>query len=76
MGNDKPVNLICPECGGRMVSRLNKKSNSRFWGCVDFPKCKGTRDIEGKSRQDRENEYDRGWKDDRALDEDFDGRKY
>lgn len=50
----KPENLKCPDCGGPMVSRLNRKENSRFWGCKDFPKCKGTRDVNGLSRYERQ----------------------
>lgn len=73
----KPENLKCPECGGAMVSRLNKKQNSRFWGCVDYPSCNGTRDVEGKSKYEKEAEKDGvAWNDERELDEDFDGRKY
>lgn len=30
-----------------MVSRLNKSSNQRFWGCAKFPTCKGTRNTDG-----------------------------
>lgn len=46
-------NIKCPDCDGDMVSRLNKVKNSRFWGCKNFPRCKGTRDVNGLSRQDR-----------------------
>jgi ssDNA-binding Zn-finger/Zn-ribbon topoisomerase 1 len=49
----KPENVKCPECGGTMVSRLNKATQQRFWGCMRFPKCKGTRDTDGMSKQER-----------------------
>ena len=52
----KPENLKCPNCGGPMVSRLNKANQSRFWGCQAFPACKGTRDNMGRSRDDKEEE--------------------
>lgn len=45
--------LKCPNCTGPMVYRLNKVKNSKFWGCKQFPKCKGTRDVNGLSRNDR-----------------------
>jgi len=45
----KPGNLTCPVCGGRMVSRLNKQKQQRFWGCMAFPKCRGTRDTDGNA---------------------------
>jgi len=36
----------CPECGEKMVERIStregKYKNQKFWGCKDFPKCKGT----------------------------------
>lgn len=47
---------LCPECGSKMVTKKNKNDGRRFWGCPNFPKCKGTRDSEGKSKQDREME--------------------
>ncbi len=35
---------VCPvpECGKTMVSRMGKYG--RFWGCPEYPKCRGTRD--------------------------------
>ena len=33
----------CPFCGSYMVRRNNKKSLKPFWGCPNFPKCRGTR---------------------------------
>lgn len=50
----KPENVECPECGGPMVSRANKTTGQRFWGCADYPKCNGTRDTDGQSRAERE----------------------
>ena len=43
---------LCPECGLKMVARNGKFG--KFWGCVDYPACKGTRDNMGRSKQDRE----------------------
>lgn len=50
----KPENVTCPECGEPMVSRANKTTGQRFWGCSNYPTCKGTRDTDGDSRYDRE----------------------
>jgi ssDNA-binding Zn-finger/Zn-ribbon topoisomerase 1 len=41
----------CPECGGPMVSRANHESGQRFWGCREYPKCKGTRNTDGEARR-------------------------
>lgn len=46
--------LECPECGEGMVSR--KGLYGPFWGCKTYPKCKGTRDSMGRSKEDRLNE--------------------
>lgn len=54
VNTNKPQNVMCPECGGEMVSRTGKYGT--FWGCKKFPECKGTRDSMGRSKQDRENE--------------------
>ena len=43
---------LCPECNGKMVSRTGKFGV--FWGCINFPNCKGTRDNQGRSKADRE----------------------
>lgn len=52
----KPIleDVTCPECGGVMASR--KGQFGIFWGCKKYPKCKGTRDSQGRSRVDREAE--------------------
>jgi len=39
---------LCPTCGKAMVERIARKGpqpGSRFWGCSDFPACRGTRKI-------------------------------
>lgn len=38
--------LICPECGGKLVLRTAKRGaniGSQFYGCSNYPKCKFTR---------------------------------
>ena len=35
----------CPKCGAELVLRTNKKTNGQFYGCSQFPKCRGTRQI-------------------------------
>lgn len=40
---------LCPTCGGPMVSRANKASGQRFWGCKNYPTCKGTRNTDGEA---------------------------
>lgn len=32
----------CPECGGTVVIRQNKRDHSSFLGCVFYPRCNGT----------------------------------
>ncbi len=34
----------CPQCGKAMLPRKSAKGD--FWGCSDFPQCKGTRAIQ------------------------------
>ncbi len=38
----------CPVCGKPMIRKMVKRGQrqgSEFWGCIDFPNCKGTRRI-------------------------------
>lgn len=41
--NTKPyfikTGIVCPECGGSLLGRLNKKRRI-FYGCSNYPKCK------------------------------------
>ncbi len=37
------VAVRCPRCGAPMHERENRKTSQKFWGCSDFPKCRGTR---------------------------------
>ena len=34
---------MCPRCGAIMVSRTRKSDGSQFWGCSNYPKCRGVR---------------------------------
>jgi ssDNA-binding Zn-finger/Zn-ribbon topoisomerase 1 len=55
----KPQNVTCPECSGPMVSRMNRAKQSRFWGCANYPTCKGTRNTDGdEPRRARDDEDD------------------
>jgi ssDNA-binding Zn-finger/Zn-ribbon topoisomerase 1 len=39
----------CPKCDGDMVKRVSKKgknAGNEFWGCQNFPKCRGVVSIE------------------------------
>lgn len=56
-------NLKCPECQGDMIARNGKYG--KFWGCKSFPECKGTRNSEGLSKQDRDKEGKRDFATDR-----------
>lgn len=38
----------CPRCGSQMVMRPARRgpnAGSHFWGCSNYPKCRGTRDA-------------------------------
>jgi restriction system protein len=38
----------CPTCHGPMVKRVARRganAGKAFWGCADYPKCRGTRDL-------------------------------
>ena len=40
--------LSCPVCGQSMVMRVEKKGSNvgnKFWGCSQFPKCRGVVSI-------------------------------
>lgn len=43
------TDLECPDCGGEMVSRRNAQTGQRFYGCKNYPTCRGTRDTDGES---------------------------
>ena len=33
----------CPKCSSPMAQRMNRQTGAPFWGCTDFPRCRGTR---------------------------------
>lgn len=43
----KPENVKCPDCDGPMVPRSS--THGKFWGCANFPKCRGTRNDMGEA---------------------------
>lgn len=61
---DRPIRTKpeppCPECGARMQLRrpLPGKNWYAFWGCSQFPDCKGTRQIREDGRPEDDEELD------------------
>jgi hypothetical protein len=52
IGNEKsitsepPARCICPRCSSPMVKRVAKRGSNKgneFYGCSNFPRCRGTR---------------------------------
>ena len=46
--NPPAVSPLCPNCGNKMAlktARHGKNAGNKFWGCMDYPSCKGTRDA-------------------------------
>jgi len=44
--NPVSVETLCHVCGSKMVLRIAKKGKNagqQFWGCTNYPKCKGTK---------------------------------
>lgn len=42
----------CPECGKSMrmrTAKSGKRAGTAFWGCIGYPECKGTREIETRA---------------------------
>lgn len=43
----------CPKCGGPMVLRRNRTTGEPFWGCKQFPKCRGTLPYNGAAGESK-----------------------
>jgi len=46
--NAENIEAVCPKCGGELVKRISTKgqyAGQKFWGCINFPKCKFTQKI-------------------------------
>jgi len=43
----------CPKCNLAMVRRENRKTHELFWGCSEYPKCRGMRSIESAELSNR-----------------------
>ena len=49
-GATSPAAPACPRCGKPMALRTARKgahTGSQFWGCSNYPECKGVRGLEG-----------------------------
>lgn len=51
----KPENVKCPDCDGPMVP--HQSQYGAFWGCKAYPRCKGTRNSMGLSKEDVESTH-------------------
>lgn len=43
-GESTEISPACPVCGGKMkkhIARRGKHTGEQFWGCANYPKCKG-----------------------------------
>lgn len=38
----------CPLCDGLRTKRTNRATEEPFYGCMDYPNCKGTRPFESE----------------------------
>lgn len=47
---------LCPKCGAKMISRANRNTGQRFWGCSRYPECKGTRNTDGEAPKEKDDE--------------------
>lgn len=45
------VEKECPKCKDNMVKKISK--HGAFLGCIKWPECNGTRDIDGNTTQDK-----------------------
>lgn len=36
----------CPKCSEPMARRTNRQTGTAFWGCIAYPRCRGTRAVE------------------------------
>lgn len=43
--------VVCPNCGGQMVLRDGRYG--KFLGCDNFPRCKGSRNVEWEEEYER-----------------------
>jgi len=41
-----PSQQTCPTCDATMVLRTNRSTGAGFFGCTNYPRCKGTRPVE------------------------------
>jgi len=48
MNSDNVTIWNCPEpyCNGKLIRRVNSRTQEEFLGCTEFPKCKYTQKIE------------------------------
>ena len=49
--------VVCPLCGSPMVMQFasrGRNAGQTFWGCSQFPRCRGSRDAEGNAPKPRQ----------------------
>ena len=38
---------VCHICFGKMVERRNRITGMAFWGCANWPQCRGAKNLDG-----------------------------
>jgi ssDNA-binding Zn-finger/Zn-ribbon topoisomerase 1 len=54
------ANPACPDCGGRMRLRRPRPSQTwkPFWGCMNYPDCKGSLNIDPETGEPEDDRMD------------------
>lgn len=49
----------CPECGAKMALRRPRPEQDwlAFWGCSEYPDCRGTRNVGSDGRPEADDDY-------------------
>lgn len=42
-------NPVCPRCGAPMILRKRKSDGASFWGCSQYPKCRGIVNVDSEN---------------------------
>lgn len=43
---DHALSISCPRCNGLMSIKINKHTGAKFYGCINFPDCRKTINID------------------------------
>ncbi len=51
--------MKCPKCSSDMAVKANRSTGVKFWSCIRFPLCKGSKPVHTEPESSLQDSFDK-----------------